>query len=106
MEMNKDDLLAKRLAKYPELHERMEQILEMVENFQGDANTADEAEERAIEEVRKLGQEMLGVWAKEKEKKLVRGVQRRYRGTMGKAEVEVTWSNKSGEKTLYDKMRV
>jgi hypothetical protein len=70
MEKKKDELLVERLAKYPELREPMEQILTIVENSQGDANTADEAEERAVEEVRKLGQEVLGAWAVEKEEKL------------------------------------
>ena len=59
-----------RLVKYPEIRGRMEEILGIIENTKGDANTADEAEERAVEEVRKLGQEMLGAWAKEKEAKL------------------------------------
>lgn len=77
METKKDNLLVERLAKYPELRERMEQILEIVENSQGDANTADEAEERAVEEVRKLGQEILGAWAVGREQKLEQEYDRR-----------------------------
>lgn len=77
MGTNKEDLLVERLGKYPELRERMEQILTIVENSQGDANTADEAEERAVEEVRKLGQEILGAWAVEKEEKVEREYDRR-----------------------------
>jgi hypothetical protein len=73
MEKTKDEILVERLAKHPELRARMEQILTIVENSQGDANTADEAEERAVEEVRKLGQEILGAWAVEKEQKLEQG---------------------------------
>ena len=39
--------LAARLAQYPELRARFEEILAVAENERGDANTADEAEERA-----------------------------------------------------------
>jgi hypothetical protein len=77
MEKTKADLLVERLGKYPELRERMEQILSIVENSAGEANTADEAEERAVEEVRKLGQEVLGAWAVEKEQKLEKEYDRR-----------------------------
>ncbi|MDQ3685453.1 MAG: hypothetical protein M3430_07595 [Acidobacteriota bacterium] len=46
---------AQQLALYPELQTRFEAILALVENERGEANTADEAEERAIEQVRRLG---------------------------------------------------
>ena len=77
MEKTKEDLLVAKLGKYPELRERMEQILAIVENAQGEANTADEAEERAVEELRKLGQEVLGAWAVEKEEKLEKEYKKR-----------------------------
>jgi hypothetical protein len=48
METNKDEKSVERLAKHPELRARMAQILTIVENSQGDANTADEAELRAV----------------------------------------------------------
>jgi hypothetical protein len=48
METNKDEKSVERLGKYPELRARMAQILTIVENSQGDANTADEAELRAV----------------------------------------------------------
>jgi hypothetical protein len=67
---NKNEKLVERLAKHPELRARIAQILTLVENSQGDANTADEAEQRAVEEVRKLGQEVLGAWAVAKEQQL------------------------------------
>ncbi len=54
--------LAERLSKYPHLRHRMESILGIIENDDGSCQTADEAERRAIEEVRKLGQEVLQGW--------------------------------------------
>ena len=54
--------LEKRLSKYPHLRHRMESILGIIENDDGSCQTADEAERRAIEEVRKSGQEVLQGW--------------------------------------------
>jgi hypothetical protein len=54
---------SKRMEAYPDLVERFEAILDIAENTSGDLITADEAEERAIEEVRKLGHELLREWA-------------------------------------------
>jgi hypothetical protein len=62
---------AERLAQYPELQDRFEEILALVENERGDANTADEAEERAVEQVRRLGQELMQSWAERKHERLV-----------------------------------
>jgi len=58
---DKDIDFLKRLEEYPHLRKRFEEILSVTEN--DDMITADEAEERAIEEVRKLGQEILHGWA-------------------------------------------
>lgn len=70
-EAQRTRLLAERLAQYPELQARLEEILALVENSQGDANTADEAEERAIEQVRRLGQEIMQGWAERKHERVV-----------------------------------
>ena len=70
MQRNKSQILVEKLAKHPEIQGRIEEILEIVENSKGDANTADQAEERAVEELRQLGQELLEAWAKEKAAKV------------------------------------
>ena len=54
--------LEERLSKYPHLCHRMASILGIIENDDGSCQTADEVERRAIEEVRKLGQEVLQGW--------------------------------------------
>jgi hypothetical protein len=64
--------LAARLAQYPELRARFEEILAVIENEQGDTFTADEAEERAFEQVRRLGQELMQSWAERKHERVVR----------------------------------
>ncbi|MGH9941067.1 MAG: hypothetical protein ACRD9R_01765 [Pyrinomonadaceae bacterium] len=63
--------LAARLVQHPELRARFEEILAVAEKERGDANTADEAEERAVEQIRRLGQELMQTWAERKQARLV-----------------------------------
>lgn len=58
--------LEERLAGHPELRARFEQILALVEDDDEQVNTADEAEDRTIEELRRLGNEILHDWATHK----------------------------------------
>jgi hypothetical protein len=57
--------LEDRLAQRPELLERLHQIVDTLEQSVGDGCDADQTEERVVEEIRKLGQTMLGQWAQE-----------------------------------------
>jgi len=64
---NKTEInLTERLRNHPILKSRVEAILDIAENTHGDLITADEAEQCAIEEVRKLGNEVLQDWAEER----------------------------------------
>lgn len=60
--------LEERLKAYPDLQNRIETILDNVEDASDEVKTADEAEERAIEQLRQLGAEVLQNWAAQKEK--------------------------------------
>lgn len=55
--------LEERLAGHPELKSKIESLLSVVENAEGDVNRADEAERQVIEELRLLGQAALQGWA-------------------------------------------
>ena len=55
--------LEERLRNNPYLRERIEAMLDIVEAGEGDVETVDEAERLVIEEVRKLGNELLHGWA-------------------------------------------
>ncbi len=59
----KDVILLDRLNKHPELKERVESLLNLTENTQGDVIKVDEAERQTIEVVRQLGNEILHDWA-------------------------------------------
>jgi hypothetical protein len=69
---DKDANFLRKLEEHPHLRKRFEEILNVAES--DDIVTADEAEERAIEETRKLGQEMLHGWAIRKHSKQIRKV--------------------------------
>jgi hypothetical protein len=69
---DKDINFFKKLEEHPHLRKRFEEILNIAES--DDIITADEAEERAIEEVRKLGQEVLQEWALKQHNKQIHKV--------------------------------
>ena len=59
MHSNKDQLFMTRLNQHPQLRERMETLLNVVENVVGDCTKADAAEQSVMEELRKMGNEAL-----------------------------------------------
>lgn len=61
-----------RLREHPELMERMESILELVDNEAGPLKTADEMEELLIQEMRRLGNETMTRWAVRAEERVSR----------------------------------
>jgi len=58
-----DERLLARLKQHPQLRDRIERLVDLVEDAGDDLRKADEAERRVIEEVRRLGQEVLKDWA-------------------------------------------
>jgi len=62
--------LTVRLKRHPELSARIERLLEIVENADGDSLTADEVEERVVEQVRRIGHDALQGWAGRKAARL------------------------------------
>jgi hypothetical protein len=65
MHSNNDQLFLTRLNQHPHLRERMEALLNIVDNVAGDCTKADAAEQSVIEEVRKLGNAALQGWAEQ-----------------------------------------
>jgi hypothetical protein len=51
--------LLHRLERHPRVKAREGRLLDLIENTGGDLKRADDAERRAIEELRKMGQELL-----------------------------------------------
>lgn len=55
--------LEERFNRHPELRTKIESLLSVVENAEGDLVKANEAEQRMIEAIRQLGQAALQGWA-------------------------------------------
>ena len=58
-----DEELMKRLGAHPDLRSQIESLVLAVEDETGDLKTADEAEMRVIEVIRRSGHEALQAWA-------------------------------------------
>ena len=61
-----------RLKSRPDVLKRFESIINIIEDAGDDIRTANEAEERVIEELKVLGNEVLHDWAKGKESEKIR----------------------------------
>lgn len=59
-----DQQMLEQLNRHPELKERVRAILRMAEGAEGVPSTADGVEGLLVKEVRQLGQQTLGDWAR------------------------------------------
>ncbi len=60
---DRNETLLERLDRHPVLRNRVESLLRVVEDTEGDGEKADAAEQRVIEELRQMGHEALTAWA-------------------------------------------
>ena len=58
---------AERAEAYPELKEHMERMIDIIENVEGKADYADDAEAQIVENMRKIGSASMGEWAVKRE---------------------------------------
>ena len=58
-----DEEIVRRLSRHPQIRSRVAELLAVVEDSNGDLRLADDAEDRLIEEMRRLGQEAMQSWA-------------------------------------------
>ena len=68
--------LAEKLAKYPKLKQRMEEMLAIVENTSEEILLADDAENRVIGVVRGMGQELMQGWAESRSNQASRQIEK------------------------------
>ena len=68
---NEDIQLLNKINSHPSIRKRVEEILNIAENASGELVTVRQAEEKAIEEIRKLGQEILKEWTENQHNKAV-----------------------------------
>jgi hypothetical protein len=55
--------LVRRLEAHPHIRDRIASLLTVVQDDSGELKLADDAEDRVIEEVRRMGQEAMQAWA-------------------------------------------
>lgn len=65
-----------RFASRPQVYARLQKIADLMDQAIAEGCTADEAETRAMEQIQKLGGELLGDWASEKQQRSVAESQR------------------------------
>jgi len=58
-----DEEILTRLRRHPQIRSRVAALLAVVEDSKGDLKRADDAEDRLMEEMRRLGQEAMQSWA-------------------------------------------
>ncbi len=63
--------LMQRLNRHPEFRDKVEALLDIADNKDGNANNADDAEDLICEELRVMGQRMLQDWAERKHERVV-----------------------------------
>lgn len=68
--------LDQRLARFPEMYERMQKITDQLEQSIAEGMTADEAEEIAIAQINELGRAWMTDWAKAQHDRSVGQVQK------------------------------
>ncbi len=73
----REQRLIERLRQHPELMERLESIVAISEADGGKLARADEVEERLVEEIRKLGLEVMGRWMQSAEARVAEDFQRK-----------------------------
>ena len=65
-----------RFASRPQVYARLQKIADLMDQAIVEGCTADEAEARAMEQIQKLGGELLGDWASEQQQRSVAESQR------------------------------
>ena len=68
--------LDERFSRRPQVYARLQKIADLMDAAVAEGCTADEAEAMAIEQIQKLGGELLGDWADEKQQRSMARMQR------------------------------
>ena len=102
-QLAKDHFL-ERLEAHPTLKSRFESILDLAENTSGDVIKADEAERRAIEEVRKLGLEVLHDWARRSVEASANELKDEEKNVKGNGKKKIAWHTTFGNIEIRERL--
>lgn len=89
--LEREQRLIEQLRKHPQLLERLETIVGISAAEGEKLQTADEVEERLVEEIRRLGNEVMGQWAEHAEARVGQELVHRQPGVGVKKKKELTW---------------
>lgn len=101
---NDAQFLAERLNQYPKLRERVEALLNVVENTAGDCTKADDAEQYVVDELRKMGNDALHCWAKKAASKATEDLRKQEPDLRGNGKKEVYWHTTLGKIKLVEQI--
>ena len=104
MNPNKEQQLINRLKQHPKLLDRMEALLNVVENSAGDCTKADDAEQYVIEELRKMGSDALHCWADTAVNKTAAQLREQQPELHGNGKKEVCWHTTFGEISAIEQL--
>lgn len=96
---NPSEFLA-RLQRHPDLQAKFDALLDVVENATGDANKADEAEQRVFEELRQMGQQAIQTWAERKHQLLEADCDAR--SDLARKEKKLDWRTRFGSIQIHE----
>jgi hypothetical protein len=77
-----NESLDARLARQPELRQRLHALIDVIDAAENDCRTAAQAEARVLEEIRRLGLEALGAWSQRAEEQAQTQVPPEYPGAV------------------------
>jgi hypothetical protein len=89
--------LESRLNRHPHLRARIESLLDIIDNAGDDLEKASAAEQRVIEELRKMGNEALHCWGENQERKKTDHLQQSDTGVNKKGKKNSTGTRASGQ---------
>ena len=102
---NKSLDLQERLEKHPQIKQRFEALLDIIEDADGDLDKANAAEERVIQELQQMGREAIEYWAKIKEEKKAEKYIENNKGKgkiKNKGKKRIYWYTTFGEVSIYE----
>lgn len=94
--------LLKDLNKKPEIKNRIRSILSITNNSQNDCHTANDAEQKTIAELRKLGNEVLHSWGKNRAEEAVNELLKNEKNIEKKGKKKITWHSTYGDISVLE----
>ncbi len=97
MTSSKEQKIVDRLNQHPKLRDRVESLLDVIENTAGDCTKADDAERYVIEALRKMGNDALHCWGDTAVDNSIKKLQEEHSHGLQRHEKKVHWHSTFGK---------